>query len=206
MSFEVNEKFEKKIAKFFGSKYAILTDSCTHALETVLIYLKIKKILVPKNTYISIAFLAKKLGINLQWSEKKWKDYYYIDEKKKVIDAAVYWKKKGYIKNSYMCLSFQFQKHINIGRGGIILLDKKKDYYNLKTLCFDGRKRGTNWRDQDIATYGLHYYMTPEMAQKGLKIFEKKKNMKPKKWTYEDYPDISRMKVFKKKKLFNIIN
>ncbi len=48
--------------------------------------------------------------------------------------------------------------------------------------------------------------MTPEMAQKGLKIFEIKKNIKPKKWTYDDYPDISKMKVFKKKKLFNIIN
>ena len=130
MSFEINEKFEKKIANFFGSKYAILTDSCTHALEAVLIYCKIKKILIPKHTYISIAFLAKKLKINLQWSEKKWKDYYYIDEKKKIIDAAVYWKKDGYIKNSFMCLSFQFQKHINIGKGGIILLDKKKKKKN----------------------------------------------------------------------------
>jgi hypothetical protein len=110
MSFEVNEKFEKKIAKFFGSKYAILTDSCTHALETVLIYLKIKKILVPKNTYISIAFLAKKLGINLQWSEKKWKDYYYIDEKKKVIDAAVYWKKKRLYKKFLYVFKFSVSK------------------------------------------------------------------------------------------------
>ena len=42
-----------------------------------------------------------------------------------IIDAAVYWKENCYIPNSFMCLSFQFQKHLNIGKGGMILTDDK---------------------------------------------------------------------------------
>ena len=36
-------QFEKKIAKFFGSKYAVATDSCTHAIELCLRLKKTKK-------------------------------------------------------------------------------------------------------------------------------------------------------------------
>lgn len=40
--------------------------------------------------------------------------------------------KNSYIPNTYMCLSFQFQKHLSLGRGGMILLDNKEDAIILK--------------------------------------------------------------------------
>ena len=95
-----------------------------------------------------------------------------------------------------MCISFQNQKHINIGRGGIILTDDKSLYDKLVLMSYDGRRRNVPWRDQDISSCGFHYYMTPENAARGLEIFEKKKNMEPKTWNYLDYPDLSKMKVF----------
>ena len=69
MSFENVKVFEEKVAAFFGSKYAVAFDSCTHGLEAALHLKQIKKINVPKRTYISIPFLAKKLKIDLEFSE-----------------------------------------------------------------------------------------------------------------------------------------
>ena len=60
-------------------------------------------------------------------------NYYYLGNTN-IIDAAVYWKKNGYIENTYMCLSFQFKKHLSLGRGGAILLQNKNDYDILKKM------------------------------------------------------------------------
>ena len=197
MSFKNVEIFENKIAKFFGSKFAVSTDSCTHAIELCLRYTNpSKKIFFPKNTYLGIPMLAKKLNLKWGWKNEKWFDYYYIDNTN-IIDAAVLWKKNSYIKKTFMCISFQFQKHINIGRGGIILLDSKIAYNKLLRMSYDGRIRDIPWRNQNIKFYGYHYYMTPESAKHGIEIFKKKYNTKPKVWNYNDYPDLSRMRVFK---------
>ena len=37
-----------------------------------------------------------------------------------------------------MCL-FQFRKHLNLGRGGVILLTNYSDYLELKKMTYDGR-------------------------------------------------------------------
>ena len=55
--------FEVRIAKFFGAPYAVAFDSCTHGVEVCLRLTKADKISVPVNTYLSIPFLAEKLGI-----------------------------------------------------------------------------------------------------------------------------------------------
>ena len=105
---KVVKSFENEISKFYGSKYAVATDSCTHAIELCLIYERIKKITVPTRTYISIPFLAKKLNIQLEWSTKKWSQYYYIEDTK-IIDAAVLWKEKA-MSQAHICVSaFNFR-------------------------------------------------------------------------------------------------
>ena len=196
MSFDSVEKFENLIADFFGSKYAVATDSCTHAIELCLRYQNINKVEFPKHTYVGIPLLGFKLGLNWQLIENRWKNFYTLS-KTNIIDAAVLWKKNSYIKGTMMCLSFQYQKHLNIGRGGMILLDNKRDYNNLIKLSYDGRQRNKPWRKQNISSIGYHYYMTPENADLGTKIYERVKYKKPKNWSWKDYPDLSKMKVFK---------
>lgn len=196
MSFESVSKLENIISKHFGSKFAVATDSCTHALELCIRLKKLKKITIPKRTYVSIPMLAVKMNLKLNFEDIDWSDYYYFKDTN-IIDAAVLWKKNGYIKGTMMCLSFQYQKHLNIGRGGMILLDNFFDYKMLVRMSYDGRERGVPWREQNIKHIGYHYYLTPELADLGIKIFNKVKNTKPKKWTSHDYPDLSKMKVFK---------
>jgi dTDP-4-amino-4,6-dideoxygalactose transaminase len=197
MSFETVSKFEKSIAKFFGSPYAIAVDSCTHGIELCLRYQNIKKISVPKRTYISVPFLANKINIDLEWRDEVWSNYYKVnDTMKPIYDAAVMWEKDSYLFGSMMCLSFQFQKHLSLGRGGVILLDNKEDMIELKKMSYDGRLPSTPWREQDIDTFGYHYYMTPETAQLGLDKLDDAINNVPKQWVVTDWPDLTKMKVF----------
>jgi dTDP-4-amino-4,6-dideoxygalactose transaminase len=191
-------EFEKKISDFFNSPYAIAVDSCTHGVELCLRYTKETKINVPKRTYLSIPFLAEKMGLEREWRDDNWEDYYTLNYgDKRIIDAAVLWRKDSYIPNTFMCISFQFQKHLSLGRGGMILLDDEDAYFTIKKMSYDGRLPNLPWRDQNIETVGYHYYMTPETAQMGLDKLPMAINTTPKKWVVTDWPDLTLMSVFK---------
>ena len=196
MSFNSVKEFEKKIAEWFGSKYAVAVDCCTHGIELCLRLYNISVITVPKRTYLSVPMLANKMNIDLKWKDEKWKDYYQIGDTK-IYDAAVLWKKNSYIPGTFMCLSFQFQKHLSLGRGGMILLDNEEDYTALKRMSYDGRVPNVPWREQNISTMGYHYYMTPETAQNGLTKLPDAIKETPRQWVWTDWPDLREMEVFK---------
>jgi dTDP-4-amino-4,6-dideoxygalactose transaminase len=190
------EEFEKLIANFYGAPYAVAVDCCTHAIELCLRLTKPNRTInCPTRTYISIPMTFMKLGLDWQFDEYEWEDYYYIGCTN-IIDAAVYWKRNGYVPSTKMCLSFQFKKHLNLGRGGMILLDNYEEYVKLKKLRYDGRDDDRPWAEQDIDTVGYHYYMTPEIAQTGIFKFTNAEVTEPYKWTSNDYPDLTTMKVF----------
>jgi len=200
MSFLVVDEFEKSIAEFFGSRHAIAVDSCTHGIELCLRYTGEKSINVPKRTYLSVPFLAEKMGLERTWRDEEWQDYYVLNYgDKKIIDAAVLWKKDSYIPGTLMCLSFQYQKHLSIGRGGMILCDDLSDYTQLKKMSYDGRTPNIPWREQNIDTIGYHYYMTPESAELGLSKLQRAIGTEPRKWVYTDWPDLTEMEIFKNK-------
>ena len=199
MNFEVVSTFENKISEFFGSPYAIAVDSCTHGLELCLRYTKETKINIPKRTYLSVPFLAEKIGLEREWRDENWENYYTINYgNKRIIDAAVLWKKNSYIPNTFMCISFQYQKHLSLGRGGVILVDNEVDYNSLKKMSYDGRLPNIPWRTQDIDIVGFHYYMTPETAQLGLDKLQMAIDTPPRQWVVTDWPDLTEMKIFKK--------
>lgn len=189
-------EFEKLIANFYGAPYAVATDCCTHAIE---LCLRIENIEYPVNcparTYISVPMTFMKLGLEWQFDDYDWEDYYFIGCTD-IIDAAVYWKQNGYIPETKMCLSFQHKKHLSLGRGGMILLDNYDEYVKLKKMSYDGRLPDVPWAEQDIDSMGYHYYMTPETAQRGIYRFCSAEVTKPRSWSSNDYPDLRQMKVF----------
>jgi len=196
MSFDFVRDFEKAIAKFYGAPHAVAVDSCTHSIELCLRYKNVKKIILPKRTYLSIPFLAQKIGIDLEWKDENWVNYYYLGGTN-IIDAAVLWEKDSYISGTLMCLSFQYQKHLSLGRGGMILTDDNKVRDDLKRMSYDGRDPNIPWRDQNISMIGYHYYMTPETAQLGLDKLPEAIKTEPKKWVIRDWPDLQKMDIFK---------
>ena len=197
MNFEIVTEFENKLAKFLGSPYAVAVDCCTHGIELCLRLTNAKSITVPKRTYLSIPFLSHKLNIDLKWKDENWTDYYYLTSN--IIDAAVLWKKDSYIPGTFMCISFQFKKHLALGRGGCILTDNKEAALKLKKMSYDGRLPNIPWREQNINTIGYHYYMTPETANNGLKKIEEAIVTKPKQWVVTDWPNLTELDIFKNK-------
>ncbi len=196
MSFDKIKEFEYKIAEFYDAPYAVAVDCCTHAVELCLRYKEVKKFTVPPNTYPSIPNLAEKIGIEFEWEEREWEDYYYLGGTN-IIDAAVLWKRDSYIPNTLMCLSFQYQKHLSLGRGGMVLVDDKEARDELKKMSYDGREPDIPWRDQNISSMGYHYYMTPETASLGLEKLPKAIETKPRDWELEDWPDLRKMELYK---------
>lgn len=193
--FATVKKFEEKIAEFYGAPYAVSTDCCTHAIELSLRYTGIQKVTCPSRTYVGIPMTLQKLNLEWHWIDLEWEDYYYIGNTH-IIDAAVYWQSNGYIPGTFMCLSFQYQKHLNLIRGGAILLDDKDAYQTLKKMSYDGREPDTLWKEQDIDTWGFHYYMAPETAQMGLDKIDSAIATPPRRKNYRDYPWLPIMKVF----------
>jgi len=193
--FKYVEEFEKQMASFFGSPYAVAVDSCTHGLELCLILKGADMIFPMSRTYLSVPMLANKLGIGLMWNRSMWEDYYSLTDD--IIDAAVYWREGGYIEGWMMCVSFQYQKHLSLGRGGMILLDNEEDAVKLKKMSYDGRIPNIPWREQNVDMFGYHYYMTPETAKLGLEKLPGAIKREPRKWSYADYPDLTQMEIFK---------
>lgn len=200
MSFETVTQFENKIAEFFGSPYAVATDCCTHGIELCLRREKPDRPLsIPNHTYISVPFLAIKLNLPWHWKNEEWVDYYELGNTK-IYDAAVLWKRNSYISGAFMCLSFQFQKHLSLGRGGMILTDDGMAAQELRKMSYDGREPNTPWREQNINTIGYHYYMTPETAGLGLEKLPNAIDNKPRQWVTSDWPDLTQMDIFKYEK------
>jgi dTDP-4-amino-4,6-dideoxygalactose transaminase len=195
MSFSLVAEFEKQVAEFFGAPHAVAVDSCTHGIELCLRLMNATEMFVPYKTYLSVPMLADKLGMKRHWVDYEWDKFYCVTTD--VFDAAVYWAEGGYCSGTFMCLSFQYQKHLSVGRGGMILLDNKDAAIQLKKMSYDGRLPGVPWRDQDVDTMGYHYYMTPETAELGLSKLPDAIQRTPRRWSSEDYPDLTQMKIFK---------
>jgi hypothetical protein len=149
---------------------------------------------IPARTYISVPFTLMKLDLSWKFFDQAWQDHYYIGGTN-IVDAAVFFKAGGYIKNTFMCLSFQFKKTLSLGRGGAILCDNEKNYESLKKMSYDGRSDNKPWREQNIDSVGYHYYMTPETAELGSTKL-KDAVAKPSQGS-GDYPYLPDMDVFK---------
>lgn len=195
---EVVLEFENQLADFFGSKYCITTDSCTHAIELCLRHFPPKKIVeLTAWTYMSIPMMLEKLNIPYKLVNTKWSEYYAVTDK--VIDGAVLWKQNGHLKGKMTCISFQYKKHCPIGKGGAILLDNVDDYRILYKMVYDGRDRNKLQQDDDVDSLGYHYHLTPEDAARGIKLFRFFKNLPSKKIDWSNYKDLRLYKYFQDK-------
>ena len=190
------EDFENAIAEFFGSPYAIAVDCCTHGIELCLRNSGSNDITIPTRTYVSVPMTAEKLNLRWSWREEDWSEYYQIGNTN-IMDAAVLWRENSYVPDTFMCLSFQFQKHLSLGRGGMILTDDVDAAKKLKKMSYDGREPNVPWREQNIDTMGYHYYMTPEPAEIGINKLQKAIKTEPREWTVQDWPDLRDMEIFK---------
>lgn len=170
-AWKVVDHFEQQIADYFGAPCAVAVDSCSHGLELCLRLLhQGQRIQIPAHTYLSVPMTLEKLNIDYQLVDLEWRENYRLSPLP-IIDAATQWRRHSYQSGTYTVISFQFQKHIPIGRGGMILLDDRAHWDRLQHMVRDGRDRTLNHDNDNVTTLGFHYHMTPEDAARGIRLF-----------------------------------
>lgn len=197
-AYSVVADFEKMIAEWSGSKYAVAVESCTAALFLSLLYRRIKgeTITIPKYTYPSVANSIIHAGGFVKFSDRDWSGVYEL-EPVGIIDGALRFK-KGMYKGGLHCLSFHSKKLLPIGRGGMILTDDEFAYKWLKKMRFDGRAEDVPISEDDLEYVGWNMYMMPEQAARGMMLFELLKNsdIPDLDSKAQNYPDLSKLKAY----------
>jgi len=191
---EFIDMFERELSEFTGAPFVVLTDSCTNAILLCLKYFKpdTKIISIPQNTYLSVPMSIMHAGYTPSFEHIQWYETYKLANTN-IWDCAVGFKKNMY-NNEIQCLSFQQKKCINIGKGGAILLNNKKDYEVLKQMAWDGRDM-SGIRETIL---GYHFNMIPDDAARGLLLLNQltKKRQDDFLLSYSSYVDIHNMRVW----------
>ena len=168
--YKIVKMFEEEVAHYTGASWAVSTDSCTDALLLCCEYLKVKKVTIPAQTYLSVPQSIIHAGGTVEFEDIKWKGIYRL-RPYPIYDVAKRFTSDMYLPGSYMCLSFHIKKHLKIGKGGMILMDDYDAYKWLKRQRYEGRSE-VKYHDDDIVENGWNAYMTPEQAARGLMLMQ----------------------------------
>ena len=192
---EVVDIFEKKVADFCESKFAVAVDCCSNAIFLILKYINDpQKIKIPYFTYASVPMQILHAGYEFEFVDKKWSGTYKLDPLD-VWDFAGRWT-KGMYEGGFAALSFQIKKRLPIGRGGMILCDDYDADRWFKRACYDGRDLDNNYMDDDIEMLGWHMYMTPEDAARGIILMDNIPEVNIDSHSYTSYKDLRLNKIF----------
>lgn len=205
---DVIDIFEKKVAMFSGSKFAVSVDCCSHGIFLSLKYLQHigeleigKTLKIPKMTYISAAMQIIHAGNDVEFEDIEWSGVYQI-KGSRVYDGAVRWNKGMYVgQDALQVVSFQIKKRIPIGKGGVILTDSEEAYKWLKLSSYDGRDLNTPYTNEDhVSMIGYHMYMTPEDAARGIILIDSVPEYNDDTGNHKTYVDVSSIfeKIYKK--------
>jgi len=166
--------FEKLVANYCGSKYAISIDSCTNGIFLCLKYLSITltNIEIPSRTYLSVPQVIIQTGNLPVFRDKDWTGNYELGQTN-IIDSAGRISPDMYINDKFMCLSFHRKKNIPIGKGGMILTNSEIAYNWMYKAVYEGRDRTQKHDDiNDLEILGWNMYMTPEQAAYGIDLYK----------------------------------
>ena len=176
--FDVIHMFERKICAYTNAPMCVVVDSDTHALELCLRYYLEQgidmKMTCPKHTYVSVPMTLYNLNIKFDWTDEDWSGIYQLGDTT-LIDAATRFTAGMYLDNYDMCLSFQWQKQLKIGKGGAVLTDNTDLYEWLLSSRHDGRDYNlwNKWTAQPVfRRTGYHYNMIPEDCALGILLMD----------------------------------
>jgi dTDP-4-amino-4,6-dideoxygalactose transaminase len=193
--------FEKKLAKYSGSKYAITVDCASNALFLCLKFRQVHgEVVIPARTYVSVPMQISHAGCRPIFEDLEWSGVYEL-KPWNIYDSAARFTKNMYIQgDALQVLSFQIKKRLPIGRGGAILTDSRVAYEWLKLATYDGRNLDTPYdQDDHVQSLGWHFYMTPEDAARGIWLMDRIPEDNPDMMDFQHYPDLRLMKFFSEK-------
>jgi len=174
--YTVVRDFEKAVAEYAGSKYAVAVDSCTSALFLSCKYLGVKEVTIPCRTYVSVPCAIIHAGAKVRFEDIAWDGIYQL-KPYPIYDGACEFC-RGMYRGGFHCLSFSSNKPVNIGKGGMILTDDAQavEWFRLARYC--GRHEMPHQQDT-FAMVGWNLYMTPEQAARGIHLMCHVKDQNP---------------------------
>lgn len=197
--FNIVSEFEKEIANYCGSPYAVAVDCCTNGIKMCCLYHNVKdkeEIVIPLRTYISIPQAIIQAGGKVAFRDYEWSGIYQL-EPTPIYDAAKRLTKGMYKPGCDMVLSLHIKKTLAVGRGGIVLTDNKNLVDFLQKMRYEGRTPGVDYKVDPIEMCGFNNYMTPVDAARGLYLMIALDDYNPDQTEPNGYPDLSQYPVFK---------
>ena len=175
--------FEEALSKYTKAPYVVATDGCTHAIELVMRYYKIKKCSFTAYTYLSVVQTMQQLDIDYELLEEQWKGEYNFHGTN-IWDSARQLTSNMYRPGQIQCLSFGINKPMSVGKVGAILLDDKIAYEELSKMRCDGRdlkeypmSGPIEWFAQKVFRNGYHYCPSIEDCEKGTQLLRNHKDI-----------------------------
>ena len=203
--YDITNEFEKRIADYTGSPYAVALDNQSNGLFLALMYEKVAgtTITIPERTYPSVPCEIIHAGAKVNFSPvdgTTLKGAYQL-KPSRVWDSALRFTGDMYIPNTYMCISFTgAYKHFKLSKGGAILTDNEDAYAWFRRARYSGR-RECSYHDDSFDMLGWNFYMMPELAARGLLLMNQFYNADGSKKQNDDlelpYPNLSKFEVYK---------
>lgn len=204
--YDVTDEFERQLAEYCGSKYAVAVDNQSNALFLCLKYVGIEgvQISIPCRTYPSVPCAIIHAGGKVKWEpvEGDMLTGAYQLFPTPVYDSALRFTADMYIPGSLMCLSFTGPyKTFKLSKGGAILTDSEDANNWLRKARFSGRNEVSYHLDH-FDMLGWNFYMMPELAARGLLLMNQCYNLDGSKKHFDDvslpYPDLSQFPIYTK--------
>jgi dTDP-4-amino-4,6-dideoxygalactose transaminase len=203
--YDITNEFEKRIADYTGSPYAVALDNQSNGLFLALMYEKVAgtTITIPERTYPSVPCEIIHAGAKVNFSPvdgTTLKGAYQL-KPSRVWDSALRFTGDMYIPNTFMCISFTGPyKHFRLSKGGAILTDNEDAYAWFRRARYSGR-RECSYHDDSFDMLGWNFYMMPELAARGLLLMNQFYNADGSKKQNDDlelpYPNLSKFDIYK---------
>jgi dTDP-4-amino-4,6-dideoxygalactose transaminase len=194
----VTEMFERGVCEYTGAPFAAAIDNCSNAICMALTYEKVNgmEITIPNRTYMSVPCEIIHAGAMVKWEMVDGDTFRGPFQLKptKVWDSSLRFTSGMYMPGTHMCLSFAPGKHLQLGKGGMILTDDEAAYKWFKRARMSGRNE-MNYDTDYFDMIGWNWYMPPATAALGLQLMPRMKK-------HNDdlefpYPDLSRFPAYK---------
>jgi dTDP-4-amino-4,6-dideoxygalactose transaminase len=197
--YKIVQMFEEEIALYTGAPYAISIDSCTNSLFLICTYLKVKRVIIPSKTYLSVPMSIMQAGGEVIFDSRPetnhWTGIYQL-KPYPIYDAAKRLTSNMYIPGSYMALSFHIKKKLGIGKGGMILTDDADAATWFKKARYEGRSE-KYYKEDNITSMGWNMYMTPQEAAQGLCLMQNYPEHNSDLDELNGYRDLTEFEIFK---------
>lgn len=156
-------------------------------------YLKIDSVTIPKHTFIAVPEAIINAGGKPIFVDETWSGAYQL-KPYPIWDSACRLTNNMFT-GGYWCISFQYRKHIPIGKGGMILTNDSIAAEWFRRARFHGRLGNKPIELDPPTIIGWNMYMTPEQASRGIILMNelpsKNEDLK------FEYPDLSNFECYK---------